>query len=142
MKTRISLFAILTLFFAGTFVSIGQEKTKEQEEYAKKKAAFAEAQKTEVKEAEMKTIAMTPEDVAKKETIELQQLMNLDNKQTIRVHEILLSVENEMTKIRANVDDEKRTISINNLENTRNEKMKEFLTPDQFKIYQNYLNAE
>jgi len=137
MKTHLTLFAIVALFFAGTYSTIGQDDNRNQEEYAIKKRQLADAQNAKMTNAEM-----TPEMVAKKQILHLQQLLNLDDKQTSRVYEICSSIENEMAKIPTDIADEKKTKFVNDLEKIKNEKLRDALTADQFKIYQNSLNNE
>lgn len=137
MKSHKALFALIALFFVGTYSTIGQEVKKEQENYATKKRELAKAQNSERNNMEM-----TPETIARKQTLHLKQLLNLDDAQSLRVHEICSSVEYEMSKIPMNVDEHTRMKLVSNLENIKNEKLKEALTSDQYKIYQESLNNE
>ena len=142
MKTHFTIFAIIALFFAGTYSSIGQDDAKKQEEYAIKKRQLAKNQNEEALNAKINKADMTPEMTAKKQTLHLQQLLNLDEIQTLRVHEICTSIENAMTNIPTNIEEKKRMKLISDLETVKNEKLKEALTADQFKMYQNSFNKE
>ncbi|MEZ4803894.1 MAG: hypothetical protein R2797_14055 [Gelidibacter sp.] len=134
MKKTITFFALAALFFVGTYSSTSQEvdKKAEQEHYALKKKQMAEAER----------MALPPEDVAEQQTENLQELLNLDEKQGIRVYEICLSIEREMGKIPADLADDKRKTKISELESIKSEKLKEALTQDQYTMYLNSIKNE
>lgn len=129
MKTYLTFFTLIIIFFMSSFTATSQEtdKKKEQEEYAIKKRKLADSQKN----------ALSVEDVAKKQTENLRNLLKLDDTQTTRVYEICFQIEEEMNKLSVSSEGEIKTEEINKIEDVKDAKMKETLTEDQFKIYLN-----
>ena len=126
MKTYLSHFMMLSVFFVSTFSALAQNEAKksEQTEYAIKKKQTADS----------KAQLLSAEDVSKSQTKNLQTLLNLDDKQTSRVYDICLAVEKEMRAISAKDQDTKMS-EINALERAKDEKLKETLTEEQFSMY-------
>ncbi len=136
MKIHMTLLVMLAFFFSGRYCSIGQV-VKEQPESTMKKKELIDNRNTDVNKG-----AMTPITIAKQQALHLQKLLKLDDDQAIKAHEICLNVENGISKISNDLDENKRLVEINNYEIIRSEKLKEILTADQFRTYQNYIQSE
>ncbi|MEZ4803633.1 MAG: hypothetical protein R2797_12750 [Gelidibacter sp.] len=133
MKTYITLFALVTLFFVGSYSAAAQiDKKSEQNEYAIKKRQMAEAQ----------TRHLTPETIAEQQTENLKELLNLDERQEARIYEICLSVERKMAELSNISSEEKRMDGVKDLESVKNAKIKEALTEEQYTTYLNSLTNE
>lgn len=126
MKTYIALFVLLTVFFGSTVSATSQEvkKTEAQIEYDLKKREYANSKKQILK----------TEDVAKRQSENLQQLLNLNEEQGSRVYDICFAVEEKMEQI-STLNEEKKMSAIRELDIAKNEKLKEVLTEEQFETY-------
>ena len=129
MKTFISLFAFMAIFFFGTNLTMSQESTAKQDEYALKKRQFAEAQKVEMDGEK------TLESLAKQQAQNLEALLKLDGKQLSQVYNLFLSYEKEMS-VATSLNDEKDEMKRESqLQSDKDLKLKEILNPDQYALY-------
>lgn len=78
---------------------------------------------------------LTPEQIAKQQTDNLSQLLNLDEDRMLKVHGIFLSIEKKMAQIPTDMEESKRMVQVNKLEDFKNEQLKEVLDVDQFTAY-------
>lgn len=126
MKTYIALFTLLTVFFGSTVSVTSQEvkKTEAQIEYNLKKREYANSKKQILK----------PDDVAKRQSENLQQLLNLNEEQSSKVYVICFAVEKKMEEI-STLSEAKKMSAIKELDIAKDEKFKEVLTEEQFETY-------
>lgn len=78
---------------------------------------------------------LTPEQIAKQQTDNLSQLLNLDEDRKQKVQGIFLSIEKKMAQIPTDLEESKRMVQVNKLEDLKYEHLKEVLTVDQYTGY-------
>lgn len=100
------------------------KKTEAQIEYDLKKREYANSKKQILK----------PDDVAIRQSENLQRLLNLNEEQSSRVYVICFAVEKKMEEI-STLSEEKKMSAIKELDIAKDEKFKEVLTEEQFEIY-------
>ncbi len=85
---------------------------------------------------------LTPEQIAKQQTDNLSKLLNLDEDRMMKVQGIFLSIEKEMAQIPSDLEESKRMVQVNKIENLKNEQLKEVLGVDQFTVYLNSMRNQ
>lgn len=87
---------------------------------------------------------MNPEDMAKNQTKELKEKLDLDSKQEKKVYELNLKSANKMVAMRdemrsGNGDRDAMRQKMTELRNEQNKEMKKILSDDQYKKYEKYV---
>ncbi len=117
MKAFFTIFGFMAFYFSGIPSAIAQETTKSE-------LAVSEYQE------------LTPAQIVKLQTQNLQQLLRLDDAQVIKVHDAMLNVEQNMAVITASaMSEETKMVEIQKWEAFKTQKLKDILTSEQFTRY-------
>ena len=118
-----SIIGCLTLFFIGINSSNAQEVSGKQSEAAMKQSIL-------------------DHDSAKKQTFDLHQLVNLNEDQVSKVHDMFLDLDKRQSQISTKSEDAVIKEQIIKIDSFKNEKLKEILTSDQYGLYLKSLNLK
>lgn len=117
MKLYIKTLGFLFLMSLGIQTSIAQEKI-------------------ERKMAKAQSHVSSNEDIAKQQTENLNQLVNLSDDQVTKVHALYMDLQKRMDAApTSEMDETKRTEYVKKMNALSDSKLKEILTEDQFTIY-------